>query len=158
MSRFVGPPRKTTSLLAQQATDGAVTLHPYLTGASGAFPCWTSTRPATARKYLATSCVPCPATSPTRLCWLPRYWGGRIRTFEYRYQKPGTYHLSTPQHRWSNRRMGWSRCLLTCLSRIRVLRLPGLRDQFGPSRRFITTNPRRSSTSRADSTHPRGCY
>src|SRR5207249_10283171 len=25
------------------------------------------------------------------------YWGGRIRTFEYRFQRPVPYHLATPQ-------------------------------------------------------------
>ena len=27
------------------------------------------------------------------------FWGGRIRTSEWRYQKPLPYHLATPQHR-----------------------------------------------------------
>lgn len=29
-----------------------------------------------------------------------RYWGGWIRTSEWRYQKPQPYHLATPQFRY----------------------------------------------------------
>ncbi len=29
--------------------------------------------------------------------YLSSYWGGRIRTSEWRYQKPLPYHLATPQ-------------------------------------------------------------
>src|SRR5262245_34200924 len=31
-------------------------------------------------------------------------WGGRIRTFEYRFQRPVPYHLATPQYRKMLRR------------------------------------------------------